>query len=55
MPVNSIGSDKLSPHPVCLWKSSDEPERLMQRHLIGSRLPLAKLLHALPVDDLQII
>jgi hypothetical protein len=54
MPVNAIGPRKLSAHPVCLWESGYEPERLMQCPLIRYGLLLSELMQALPVDDLQI-
>lgn len=55
MALNAIGSGKLCAHPVCFGKFGDQPECLMQRPLIGDGLLLTELMHALPVDDLQII
>lgn len=55
MALNAIGSGKLCAHPVCFGEFGDEPERFMQRPLVGHGLLLPELMQALPVDDLQIV
>lgn len=54
MALNAVGSGKLCTHPVCLRKFCNEPERFMQRPLIGYGLLLSELADALPIDCLQI-
>lgn len=55
MALNAIRPGKFCPHPVRFRKFGDEPERLMQRSLIGYGLLLTKLMHTLPVNHLQIV